>query len=100
MDEAMRQRGRQAGASLDALLEAGPSASHDMVRAAVDGIVGFRNLTIVKHREGLTDRRCLDAANALLSLAYGAEFPMSGFKAKRLAQTRDAMRALLSDGAG
>jgi len=77
------------------VIERGPAAEHNEVRAAMEGVVAFRNRAIKKHRAGVLDRRCLDAANSLLSLAFGAEFPLSGFHVHRLEQTRDGMRELL-----
>lgn len=95
MDRELCEAGRTAIRRLDKVSRADPGVSHDDVQQAVTCVVAFRNRAIALHREGRVDRQCRDAANALLSLAYGAEFPLSGFHAGRLRQVRDGMRSLI-----
>lgn len=100
MDEELRDAGRTAIRHLEKVSKAGPEVSHNDVQSAVTCVAAFRNRAIELHREGRADRRCRDAANALLSLAYGAEFPLSGFHANRFRQAREAMQALIGEGEG
>ncbi|MFD1911042.1 hypothetical protein [Halodurantibacterium flavum] len=98
IDRQMRDHATQAIERLDQVIGRGPDAEHDEVRAAMEGVVAFRNRAVERYRTGEIDRACLDAANSLLSLAFGAEFPLSGFHVHRLEQTRDGLRALLGAG--
>jgi hypothetical protein len=100
IDQEMREHASTTIDRLEQVIERGPAAKHDEVRAAMEGVVAFRNRAIEKYRAGDVDRRCLDAANSLLSLAFGAEFPLSGFHSHRLEQTRDGMRELLVSSSG
>jgi hypothetical protein len=96
IDDEMRGHAATAIERLERVIAKGPAAEHDVVRAAMEGVVAFRNRAIEKHRVGAVDRGCLDAANSLLSLAYGAEFPLSGFHVHRLEKTRDGMKDLVA----
>ena len=95
MDAAMRQHARDAVARLEHVLDRGAEVEHAEIQAATNAVVEFRNRAIKKHREGVVSDDCLDAANSLVSLAYGAEFPLSGLHRHRFEQTRDGMRKLL-----
>jgi hypothetical protein len=95
MDSDLRRLGLQAIERIDALLDGGRPPAHDDVRQAVACVVAFRNGAVRRHREGGLDRGRLDGANAALSLAYGAQFPLAGFHPHRLEQASDAVRALI-----
>jgi hypothetical protein len=99
MDSDLRHLGETAITRLDALIATAHPLPHDDVRAAVSCIIAFRNGAARRHREGGLDRACLDGANAALSLAYGAQFPLAGSRPHRLERVRDAMRALVDEGA-
>ena len=49
-----------------------------------------------EHGQTGTKRR-LDAINAILSVAVGAQHPIVGVKPKRIALARDALRAFLDE---
>ncbi len=98
MDAEMREHAAQAVARLGHVLERGADVRHPEIQDAVNAVVAFRNRAIAKHREGAVPDDCLDRANALVSLAYGAEFPLSGLHRKRFEQTRTGMRELLETG--
>jgi hypothetical protein len=95
MDLEMQSRARDAIARFDHILDRELEVAHADIQAAVNAVVAFRNRAIQKHREGAVSDECLDRANALVSLAYGAEFPLSGLHRRRFERTRDGMRALL-----
>ena len=98
MDERLQQYAHAAIARLDHVLEHGAHVDHAEIQAATLAVIAFRDRALERHREGTASDACLDGANALVSLAYGGEFPLSGLHRHRFEQTRDGMRALL-DGA-
>lgn len=59
-------------------------------------MIALRNQLLKLHRDGSISRARLDEANALVSLAHGAEHPLIGFHLHRLEQARDYANALLS----
>ena len=95
MDAELRQRGREAVARLDHVLDRGPEATHAEIQAATLSVITFRDRAIEKHRDGTLPQDCLGRANGLVSLAYGGEFPLSGLHLHRLEQTRDGLTELL-----
>lgn len=95
MDAVLQHHARQAIARLQHALNQGPDVEHRDIRAATLSVFAFRNRTIEMHQKGAISDRCLRQANALASLAYGAEFPLSGLHRHRLEQARDGMRNLL-----
>jgi hypothetical protein len=95
MDAEMQDHARDAIARFDRILDEGLDVAHAEIQAAVNAVVAFRNRAIGKHREGAVSDGCLERANALVSLAYGAEFPLSGLHLRRFERTRDGMRELL-----
>lgn len=99
MNAELQSRGREAIRAIDAVLRAGPEADHATIRAAANGVIAFRNEAILAHRDGTLAREKLDGANALTSLAYGAEFPLSGLHLRRMQETRDGLQALIASGA-
>lgn len=100
MNAGLQRQGSEALGAIDAVLRAGPEADHAAIRAAADGVIAFRNEAILAHRDGELAREKLDAANALTSLAYGAEFPLSGLHLRRMQETRDGLQALIATEAG
>lgn len=95
MDEELERHGQEAISRLEHVLDRGAEVEHAEIQAAVLSVVAFRDRVIEKHREGSASAACLSQANALLSLAYGGEFPLSGLHRHRFEQTRDGMRQLL-----
>ena len=95
MDAELQRHAREAIERLDHVLERGAEVNHAEIQAATLSVVAFRDRALEKHREGTATDTCLDGANALLSLAYGGEFPLSGLHRHRFEQTRDGMRELL-----
>jgi hypothetical protein len=100
MDGDLRRLGLEAIERIDALLEAGQPLDHEGVRGAVACLVAFRNGALRRHRENGAARGCLEGANAALSLAYGAQFPLAGAHLHRLEQVRDVMRVLVDAAPG
>lgn len=95
MEAGLQARARDAVAGLDRVLDRDPEVGHADVQAAARAVVAFRDLAILRHREGTADRGCLGQANAIVSLVFGAEFPLSGLHFDRIRQARGAMVALL-----
>ncbi|WP_139215010.1 hypothetical protein [Palleronia marisminoris] len=77
------------------MLDRGSEATHAEIHAATLAIIALRNRAIQRHRDGAASDACLGEANALVSLAYGGEFPLSGLHQDRFEQARDAMQRLL-----
>lgn len=86
--------------ALDAAIAHGADAPHDEIAHAVRCVIELRNRIIAQSRAGRFDRRHVNQANALVSLAHGAEHPLIGFHLHRLEQTRDGVKALWSSLAG
>lgn len=98
MDVELQRHARDAIKTIDIVLREGLQVEHAGIQAATNDVVAFRNRVIERFRHGAVDRAVLDRANSLVSLAYGAEFPLSGLHLHRLEQTRDGLRKLLEDG--
>lgn len=98
MDARMQDHARAAIVAIERVLHAGPRVEHAEIQAATNAVIAFRNRAIEQHRAGNATRDCLDRANALASLAYGGEFPLTGLHLHRLEQARDALRELLEAG--
>jgi hypothetical protein len=99
MSEGVLQSAAAAIAALDVAIETGPQASHEQIAAAFQAIIELRDRVIDEARRGTATTGCRDRVNSLASLAYGGEFPLSGFYAHRLVQARGALAALLADAA-
>ncbi len=95
MDAEMQGHAREAIARFDRVLDEGLDVAHADIQAAVNAVASFRNRAIKKHGEGAVSDTYLERANALVSLAYGAEFPLSGLHRRRFEQTRAGMQKLL-----
>jgi hypothetical protein len=95
MDAELRHHARTAVDRLDHVLARGSAVTHDEIHAASLSVIAFRDRALERRREGAANDTCLARANALVSLAYGGEFPLSGLHRERFRQTRDGMRALL-----
>ena len=98
MDSELQQRAREVIDRLQHVLDSGPEVQHAEIQAAALSMIAFRNRVIEKHRQGTASDECLAQSNALVSLAYGAEFPLSGLHFSRIRQTCDGMRGLLAEG--
>ena len=98
MDADMQAHACAAIARLDHVLEQSGDIEHSDVQIAVNAVIAFRNRAIENHCRGAVSHRCLDKANALVSLAYGAEFPLSGLHRRRFEQTRTGLNELLRGG--
>ena len=72
---------------------AGPSVEHAAIQTASNGVIAFRNRATVEHRTGAVTGETSDSVSSLVSLADGAEFPLSGLHLHRLERTRDGLRA-------
>jgi hypothetical protein len=95
MDPELQQHSHNAIAHIERILDGDRNIRHIDVQTAVNAVVAFRDRLIEKQREdnGLTE--CLNQANAFVSLAYGAEFPLSGLHRHRLEQVRQGMLKLI-----
>ena len=98
MDSEVQHHAGEALDRLQHILDRGPHVQHAEIQAAALSLIAFRNRVIDNHRDGTASKACLDQSNALVSLAYGAEFPLSGLHFNRIRQTCDGMRALLAGG--
>lgn len=98
MDVELQRHAQEAISRLDHVLERGAEVKHAEIQAAFLSIIAFRDRALHKHRDGTASDSCLDRANALLSLAYGGEFPLSGLHRDRFKQTRNSMQDLLRCG--
>jgi hypothetical protein len=95
MDTILRDHGLAAIRAIEAAIGAGPGARHEDVRQAVLPLVAFRDRAVALHVEGAVERDLLDRANALVSLAYGAQFPLAGMHLDRLEDAREHLQSLL-----
>jgi hypothetical protein len=89
----MRRRAQEAVEAIDAVLRAGPAVEHASIQAATNAVIALRDRVIDQYRSGTPGRDTLDRANALVSLAYGAEFPLSGLHLRRLEEARNGPAA-------
>lgn len=96
MDQQSRNYAETAIAALDEVIASGPQVAHEDVASAVQCVAAMRNHMLAEARNGGVSRACLDQANALLSLAYGAQAPLMGLHLHRIGQTRDGLAALLA----
>src|SRR3546814_19526436 len=87
-------------AALDDGIAAGPQVAHEDVASAVRCVAALRNHMLAEVRNGGVSRTGLNRANALLSLAYGAQAPLIGFHLNRNKHTRDGPPALHASGCG
>jgi hypothetical protein len=87
--------GETAIRKLDEALAAGPKLEHEDLVVAIRCVAELRNELVARWRQGEAPREMLDRANALLSLAYGAQAPLIGIHLHRIEQTRDGLKRLL-----
>lgn len=97
MSPELERQGRDAVVAIGAVLRAGSDVEHATIQRATVAVVAFRDGAIAEFRKGALERPFLDRANSLASLAYGAEFPLSGLHLRRMKQTRDGLLALIQD---
>jgi hypothetical protein len=96
-----RQAAEAALRRLDRILAERPREVHEDLSDAVRDIVALRDDLIRSLRSGqagpgMRDR--LDHANRLVSVAIGAEFPVTGLHWERIETTRGLLRKLLDRG--
>ena len=91
-----RQAAEAALHRLDRLLAERPHEVHEDLSEAVRGIVAIRDDLIQRMRADGGGRDLLDRTNTLVSIAVGAEFPVTGLHWDRVEKTRDGLRALLA----
>jgi hypothetical protein len=89
----LREAAEAVRARVDAVCS-DPAPEHEEIAAAVRSVVELRNRCIAECRAGRLSRERLERANAALSLAFGAEFPLMGLRLKRLARARDAIGSM------
>ena len=92
-----RQAAEAALRQLDRLLAERPHEVHEDLSEAVRGIVGIRDDLIRRVRTDGSGKDVLDRVNQLVSIAVGAEFPVTGLHWDRIGTTRDMLRALLAE---
>src|SRR3546814_10386810 len=100
MDTQSRRYAETAIAALDEVIAPGPQVAHEDVASAVRCVAALRNHMLAEVRNGGVSRTGLTRANALLSLAYGAQAPLIGFHLNRFKQTREGLSAFLASGCG
>src|SRR4051794_38338061 len=81
---------------LDHILAERPHEVHEDLSEAVRGIVAIRDDLIRRLRADGGGRDLLDRTNMLVSIAVGAEFPVTGLHWDRIEKTRDGLRELLA----
>lgn len=91
-----RQAAEAALRRLDRLLAERPHEVHEHLSEAVRGIVSMRDDLIQRVRANGSRKDLLDQVNQLVSIAVGAEFPVTGLHWDRVEKTRDGLRALLA----
>ncbi|WP_431271816.1 hypothetical protein [Dankookia sp. P2] len=91
-----RQAAGAALRRLDRLLAERPHEVHEDLSEAVRGIVCIRDDLIQRVRADGDGKDQLDRVNQLVSIAVGAEFPVTGLHWERVEKTRDGLRALLA----
>src|SRR3546814_15866181 len=84
MDTQSRRYAETAIAALDEVIAAGPQVAHEDVASAVRCVAALRNHMLAEVRNGGVSRTGLNRANALLSLAFGAQAPLIGFHPNRI----------------
>lgn len=99
MDPELKGQAEEAIRRLRAALDKGSDLRHEELHAAIAEVFAFRNRILDGYRAGRCPRDLLDRANAVTSLAYGTEFPLSGLHAHRIEQTCAALRDVLQPGA-
>ncbi|SEP72813.1 hypothetical protein SAMN05216548_101353 [Faunimonas pinastri] len=82
---------------LDAIIRNKPKELHEPLTDAIRPLLRVRERMIYAFREGPTPgtRAQLDDLNALVSLAYGAEYPQVGVDWEKIQDTRDELRKFL-----
>jgi len=96
MTNAAREAADAALQGISHALAEGAHPAYEDVADAVRRLVVLRDILIVETRQGGAPDR-LDRANAILSQAHGAEYPLVGVHRRRLEQAADALRGLRGD---
>src|SRR3546814_5372088 len=92
MDTQSRRYAETAIAALDEVIAAGPQVAHEDVASAVRCVAALRNHMLAEVRNGGVSRTGLNRANALLSLAYGAQAPLNGRSEEHTSELQSLMR--------
>jgi hypothetical protein len=88
---------REALDALDRATGDRPDNVYDDLVEATRCLVRLRDELIERRRKGEDVRDALDRANAVLSVATGAEYPLGGVRRERIKKARDALESLLHD---
>ena len=84
--------------SLDAALDGRTPPGHDPIAGATRGASLMRDMVIGLQRSGHPGAgKLLERANILLSELVAGEFPVSGFRKKRIEEARGLYERLLGD---
>ena len=96
---AERHPGRAALAEIDRILAARPARDGHALTAAVQGLAGFRDDAIARHRRdgGPRWRPTLERVNAVISVVIAAEFPIGEVPWGDLEKARGWLADILRD---
>ena len=89
MSDALERACREGLESLDAVIHRHADPAHDPVDSATRGAVHMRDALIARQRRGEDVGHLLRDANVLVSELVAGEFPVSGFRIKRIEQARE-----------
>jgi len=89
MSDDLERACREGLESLDAVIHKHADPAHDPVAGATRGAVRMRDALIGRQRRGEDVAHLLRDANVLVSELVAGEFPVSGFRIKRIQQARE-----------
>jgi len=89
MSDDLERACREGLESLDAVIHKHADPAHDPVAGATLGAVRMRDALIARQRGGEDVGHLLRDANVLVSELVAGEFPVSGFRIKRIEQARE-----------
>ena len=89
MNDELERACREGLEALDAVIRKHADPAHDPVANATQGAVRMRDALIARHRRGEDVGRLLRDANVLVSELVAGEFPVSGFRIRRIEQARE-----------
>jgi hypothetical protein len=85
-------------AALDSVLEGKPAPEHDPIAGATRGASLMRDLVIEAQRRGDSSvAHLLERANMLVSELVAGEFPVAGFRRKRIEDARVLYRQVFDE---
>ena len=82
-------------AALRRAMDRGGNIGHQQMLETVAPVIDLRNRMLDAYRQGGLSRDLLDRANAIASLAYSTEFPISGVHAHRIDQACKALSNMI-----